>query len=399
MVNENANANNCFSKKEYFYHHRVADLDSSMKKLVQKLLLTLILSGWTVSIYAGEITVVLDDPPPEGTIVLMLFNSANAFGDLRDPTIVKTAVVNESNLYYLKDVPSGEYALVVYLDENNNERIDKNFIGIPKEPIGFSNRYQPKGPPVFSSAAFRISENEAREFPLSLELALGKRGRIGAGLGVIARSSPYRGYNGAVSQVIPAITFRGERLQILGPNIQLGLIGSGKLRLAASGRYRIGVYDEEDSDFLVGMEDRKDTFTAGLSLQGELPGGVDVSARYEQDVLDEIGGGEARLGFDKSFQFGAFRISPEIAVNWLSADFANHDFGVPVGDSLPNRPAYQLDSTTSFEAGLGMFYEITRDWLVVANIGIEFLEDQVTDSPIVEEDYVLKGFFAINYVF
>lgn len=46
-----------------------------------------------------------------------------------------------------------------------------------------------------------------------------------------------------------------------------------------------------------------------------------------------------------------------------------------------------------------MFYEITRDWLVVANIDVEFLEDQVTDSPIVEEDYVLKGFFAINYVF
>jgi outer membrane protein len=307
--------------------------------------------------------------------------------------------VNENNLYYLKGVPSGEYALIVYLDENNNERIDKNFIGIPKEPIGFSNRYQPKGPPVFSSAAFRISENEVRDFQVTLELPLGKLGRLGAGLGVIARSSPYRDYNGSVTQAIPAITYRGERLQILGPTIQLGLVGSGKLRLAASGRYRIGVYDEEDSDFLIGMEDRKDTFTAGLSLEGELPGGIDVSARYEHDVLDEIGGSEARLGIDKSFQFGAFRISPEIAVNWLSADFANYDFGVPVSDSLPNRPSYQLDSTVSFETGFGMFYEITRDWLVVANIGVEFLDDQVIDSPIVEEDYVLKGFFALNYVF
>lgn len=370
-----------------------------MKKVVQNLVLALSLFGWSVTIYAGEITVTLDDPTSEGTIVLMLFDSANTFGDLRDPAIVETALVNENNLYYLKGVPSGEYALIVYLDENNNERIDKNFIGIPKEPIGFSNRYQPKGPPVFSSAAFRISENEVRDFQVTLELPLGKLGRLGAGLGVIARSSPYRDYNGSVTQAIPAITYRGERLQILGPTIQLGLVGSGKLRLAASGRYRIGVYDEEDSDFLIGMEDRKDTFTAGLSLEGELPGGIDVSARYEHDVLDEIGGSEARLGIDKSFQFGAFRISPEIAVNWLSADFANYDFGVPVSDSLPNRPSYQLDSTVSFETGFGMFYEITRDWLVVANIGVEFLDDQVIDSPIVEEDYVLKGFFALNYVF
>lgn len=49
--------------------------------------------------------------------------------------------------------------------------------------------------------------------------------------------------------------------------------------------------------------------------------------------------------------------------------------------------------------GVGMMYEITTEWLVVMNIAAEFFESDITDSPIVEEDYVLKGFFAINYLF
>ena len=46
-----------------------------------------------------------------------------------------------------------------------------------------------------------------------------------------------------------------------------------------------------------------------------------------------------------------------------------------------------------------MFIEITRDLLVIANASLEMLEEQVTDSPIVDNDYVVKGFVAINYVF
>ncbi len=64
-----------------------------------------------------------------------------------------------------------------------------------------------------------------------------------------------------------------------------------------------------------------------------------------------------------------------------------------------DRPAYDLTDTMSIEAGLGMFIEISLDWLVIINTSVELLEGQVSDSPIVEKDYVLKGFAAINYLF
>jgi outer membrane protein len=289
--------------------------------------------------------------------------------------------------------------LLVYYDDNENNRIDKNFIGIPTEPIGFSNRYAPKAPPSFSRAAFVIKEDQTRHFDVELYLPLGKLGRLGVGVGVIARTSPYREYNGGVYQFIPAITYTGERLQVFGPRIQFGIAGSGKLRLALTGEYRIGVYKEEDSPFLTGMGDRENTFLAGLAIQAELPGVVDLELGYQHDVLDRIGGGTAGLRISKGLQSGIFRFTPQLGLNYLSSEIANHDFGVPADKATAARPAYELDSTTSVEAGVGLFIEITREWLFVMDANIEKFNDEVVNSPIVDQDYVIKGFAAINYVF
>jgi MipA family protein len=348
---------------------------------------------------AAEMTVSIDNPPAEGTVVFVLFDSANTFGDLRDPAREVKQSLDGSRVFYIHDVPHGEYALMVYHDENENGRLDKNFIGIPTEPLGFSNRYKPKGPPSFKRAAFVLKEEELRHFDVELDRPLGEYGRLGVGVGVIARSSPYRDYNSGVYQVIPAITYNGNRLQIYGPNIQVGLVGSGKLRLAATGKYRIGVYEEGESNFLTGMGDREDTVMAGLAFQAELPGGVNLSLGYEHDILDRIGGGGAKLGLTKSFQFGVIRFSPEIGLNWLSSELSNHDFGVPDSKATMDRPAYYPDDTTSVEGGLRVFIEITTSWLMIANASVELLDDKVTDSPIVEKHYVVKGFAAINYLF
>jgi outer membrane protein len=361
--------------------------------------LCLVLFVYSEALYAAEVRVHLENTPPTGTAIFMLFDSANAFGDFRDPAMMVKHLLDNRGHYLIENVPHGTYALLVYYDENGNDRLDRNFIGIPKEMLGFSNNYEPKGPPSFSRAAFLLTEGELRSLDVKLYRPLGKWGTMGLGLGVIARSSPYRDYNAGVFQVIPAITYNGERLQIFGPSVQLSILGSGKIRLATTGKYRIGVYDEDESDFLEGMGDRESTFMAGLALLAELPKGVELTIGYEHDVLDEIGGGTARFGLEKSFQFSVFRFSPDIGLNWTSSKIANYDFGVPKDKETIERPAYDLDDTVSFEASLGLFIDISRNWMMVVNVKSEFLGEEVTDSPIVTDDYVIKGFSAINYVF
>ena len=367
-------------------------------KTLSAALMLLLLFQYTHT-HASQLLVRIHNPPASGTVAFMLFDSANAFGDLRDPIILVRYSLDGRDQFAIEDVPPGEYALLVYHDENNNNRIDKNFIGIPKEPVGFSNGYQPKGPPSYQRAAFTLAKDDTRTMDIELARPLGEFGRIGIGVGVIARTSPYVDYDGAVTQFIPAITYNGERLQIYGPNIQLGLIGSGKLRLAATGRYRIGAYKQDDSDFLEGMGDRRGTFMVGPAIQAELINGLELSAGYEHDVLDKIGGGEAHLKLDKSFELGILKLTPGISFNWMSSDFANHDFGVLAQQAKSERPAYALEDIYSIEFKMGMFIELSRDSLFVLDVAAEILPDEVTASPIVSEDYVIKGFAVINYVF
>ena len=113
-------------------------------------------------------------------------------------------------------------------------------------------------------------------------------------------------------------------------------------------------------------------------------------------MLDRIGGGQARVRVSKGFQAGIFRLVPQLAVNWLSADLANHDFGVPATSS---GPAYDVGSAVSLEAGFGSFIELSEDWRIVLNLSLEQFDDKVSDSPIVDTERVVRGFAAITYVF
>jgi outer membrane protein len=121
--------------------------------------------------------------------------------------------------------------------------------------------------------------------------------------------------------------------------------------------------------------------------------------RYEHDVLDNIGGGSATARASKSFQFGWLRISPQLQLNWLSADLANHDFGVAASEATLARPAYDVGSFLSYELGMSSFIELTEEWRIVLNIAAEKLPGEVADSPIVADDLLWKGFAAITYVF
>ena len=364
-----------------------------------RLIATILIAAWASLAQPADLLVRVQGAPADGMLVVQVYDSPNTFGDFRNPATEIHAPIQTDGVYKINDAPTGDVAVLVYVDENRNRLIDKNFIGIPKEPLGISNNYRPKGPPAFKRAKFTISEGESITIDIEIYKVLGERGRLGVGAGVIGRSSPYAGSDSTVLQPIPAITYNGERLQWLGPNVQYGLVGTGRWRLAASASYRIGVYEESDSPALAGLGDRDSTLMAGLGFRYEIPGGVNLLLRYEHDALDKIGGGAATARISKGFQVGWFRFAPQLQANWLSTDLTNYDFGVPPDAVTPTRPAYNTGSSISYEAGVASFIELTEDWRIVLSLSAEFLPDEIVSSPIVADDLIVKGFAAITYVF
>ncbi|HAN29484.1 MAG TPA: hypothetical protein DCP75_17510 [Haliea salexigens] len=349
--------------------------------------------------YAADISLSLANLPDEGTVVLQVYDDANAFGNFRGPAREERYAIRPGQAYTISDAPEGEIAVLVYLDENDNQALDRNFIGIPREPVGLSNNYQPKGPPSFQRAAFNAQRGSAIHLDIELFNVLGETGQWGAGLGFIGRSSPYVGSDTNVIQPIPAITYFGERLQWIGPDVRYGVWGSDDLRLALTASYRVGAYEEGDSSALQGLGDRDSTLMGGLALVYEGAHGFELDLSYAHDVLDRVGGGALAARVSRSFQFGNLRLTPEFGANWVSSELANHDFGVPAAAATANRPGYAVGDTATLEAGLAGFYEFTENWRAVLSVAVERLGSDITASPIVEDEHVIKGFAALTYTF
>ena len=55
-------------------------------------------------------------------------------------------------------IPYGKYAVTIYQDLNENGEADMNFLGIPKELVGFGNNYKPFGEPKFKSASIEFGK-------------------------------------------------------------------------------------------------------------------------------------------------------------------------------------------------------------------------------------------------
>ena len=65
--------------------------------------------------------------------------------------------MSSQNLQTTIKLPLGEHAITLFVDFNGNKKIDKNFLGIPKEPYGFSNNVIGNmSAPTFDQAKFEI---------------------------------------------------------------------------------------------------------------------------------------------------------------------------------------------------------------------------------------------------
>jgi uncharacterized protein (DUF2141 family) len=114
--------------------------------------------GQTVSVKINEFK------NDKGTCNVCLFSKADGFPDKSKNAVscTKVKVNNKVAITTFKDLSAGNYAVVVYHDENSNGELDTNFLGIPKEGIGVSNNVMPKmSKPKFEAAKFALSADKS----------------------------------------------------------------------------------------------------------------------------------------------------------------------------------------------------------------------------------------------
>ena len=101
-----------------------------------------------------------------GNLLIGIYNKKESF--LKKPiksTIIK--IENKKALVLFRNLPKGIYAVSFVHDENDNKKMDTNFIGIPKEDYGCSNNATGfMGPPKYKDAKFVLEEDKRIEINL-----------------------------------------------------------------------------------------------------------------------------------------------------------------------------------------------------------------------------------------
>ena len=81
---------------------------------------------------------------------------------LKGPGIqnLSAEIVDGHSEAVFENVPRGTYAIMVMHDENNNNDMDVNSIGLPKEQYGTSRNPPKIGPPIFGESKFKVKKED-----------------------------------------------------------------------------------------------------------------------------------------------------------------------------------------------------------------------------------------------
>jgi uncharacterized protein (DUF2141 family) len=90
-----------------------------------------------------------------GKVVIEIYTSKTSW--LESPYKTMVLSTNQDVQTTSFQVPYGKYAISVYQDLNDNGEADMNFLGIPKELVGFGNNFKPFGEPKFESCLVEFS--------------------------------------------------------------------------------------------------------------------------------------------------------------------------------------------------------------------------------------------------
>ena len=100
-----------------------------------------------------------------GAVQIGLFNTEESWNEKEEKFKGAIITIKDRRIeWIIEDIPFGEYAVRFFHDENGNNEMDMNFIGMPTETYGFSNNAKAIfGMPGYQKAKFMFDSKNTTE--------------------------------------------------------------------------------------------------------------------------------------------------------------------------------------------------------------------------------------------
>lgn len=244
----------------------------------------------------------------------------------------------------------------------------------------------------------------AQEYELINE-ANQSQNRTGVGLGIGTYKSLYKGID-EKAYPVPLLDIQYGNFYIKGLDIGYGILENDNFALSVFVDPMAG-YKVKGSDLASGYNkindrDLQAMFGARLDIDPNLDGlkvGMALSGGQH--------GSKGRLGIYKPYSVTPkFVVIPSVHMIYYSSDFTDYYFGVDSEETFANRPgnyklkdSYSPDAAYSIGATLVGEYRLKDNIALTAFLGLEKYSNEISDSPIVEDDYIYSVGIGAKYYF
>ncbi len=147
----------------------MAYLETRLKTIMKFFLAVLLLCSFQ-GFAQSKITVQVSNfKNNKGICRACIFNSEASFNDSKALQCVEVTVANKAAQAFFDNVTEGTYAIFVIHDANGNNKMDKNFLGIPSEGYGASKNNLPfAAAPTFEGNKFTVTKGFNYTFKIRL---------------------------------------------------------------------------------------------------------------------------------------------------------------------------------------------------------------------------------------
>ena len=226
-------------------------------------------------------------------------------------------------------------------------------------------------------------------------------GELSIGLAVFAEKEIYKGADDEIQSAV-FLRYENGPFEIMTTDaidVSYELFDTSLFSTALKGSILLGEgYDPDDNTYLKGMEELDTLFYVGLGFEKQFAG-WEISLEVLQDVSGEHDGQEIELALEYQWNAAGFEFRPNVSLTWMSGRTVDYFYGVSSKEARVDRKAYSPGSSYESSAELVVERVIFGNFSAVGIIGVSAFGGDITDSPIVDEDYSTQVGFGIMYAF
>jgi outer membrane scaffolding protein for murein synthesis (MipA/OmpV family) len=226
-------------------------------------------------------------------------------------------------------------------------------------------------------------------------------GTAGLGGGIRGGQSPYLASDNEDQRrldLIPLYLYEGQYLFVRGTAGGVHIVKNDSLEINLLGRYRFQRLDPDSNVFYQGLNERKQSFDAGLEFAYTKDWG-ELGLSWVTDTLGRHNGQEVQFSYRYIFDLGPWTVSPFIGWSWQDENLTNYYFGVSEAESRPDLPVYVPGESQWLSLGLNTSWQISDRIMLFGNLGFGGTDSVVDNSPLVEEAGASAIFVGGTYVF